>query len=137
MVAPLLSSATRFLRRISQEKDCPMRRSIASVLLGVFAFAAPVLMATPARAGIDACGNIDVQADAHCEVKADIDCTGSCTPLNFTAACEGQCSGSCNVSASATCTGSCDIAGCTAQCNVDPGSFDCSATCQGSCSGDC
>ena len=86
------------------------------------------------------CGNIDVEANAQCEVKASGGCTvDDCTPVSCSATLYAECQGQCNAtppSCDVSCQGSCE-----ADCNVDPGSFDCSADCTGSCdascSGDC
>jgi hypothetical protein len=113
-----------------------MRRSIAPFLFAAFAFTAPVLVSSTASAGIEACGNINVSASAQCEVVASGGCTAQCTPISFTAACEGQCQGSCTASADVECTGTCG-GSCDAECSADPGSFDCQASCEGNCEGNC
>ena len=89
--------------------------------------------ARPAHAGLAACGNINVEANATCEIEPpSVDCTANCTPLKFQAACAGKlevdCSGQCNVNVSASCTASCS-ADCEASCNVKPATFDCQAEC--------
>lgn len=107
-------------------------------LLGLTALTT-TLFALPqtAQAGIEACGDIQVSAEATCEVRVGVECQAQCEPVNFTAACYADCSASqCNVSASATCTGSCE-AECTGQCEVDPGNFDCNASCEGQCGANC
>ncbi len=97
-------------------------------------------LTTPAHAGIDACGDIHVEADAQCEVVVEGGCEVQCVPLQFTAACAAElyvsCEAECTGSASVECTGSCQ-GSCEADCDVDPGSFDCSATCTARCSADC
>ncbi len=93
-----------------------------------------------AHAGISACNNIDVRADARCELVASGGCTAQCEPTRFRAACAGkltaQCDGECNATIDASCTASCR-ADCQAECDVDPGSFDCRGSCTGSCDADC
>lgn len=88
----------------------------------------------PAHAtGLAACGNINVEANAQCEVEPpSVSCEANCTPLKFQAACAGKlevdCSGQCNVDISASCTASCQ-ADCQADCDVRPATFDCKAEC--------
>jgi hypothetical protein len=88
-----------------------------------------------AEAGIGACGNIHVEANAECELAVDGGCELRCQPVSFEAACAGQlyveCKGlnECNASASASCTAEC-TGSCEARCTVDPGSFDCRAECE-------
>jgi hypothetical protein len=118
-----------------------MFRSFHSLALAI-ALAAP-LFVTPARAGIEACGNINIEANAQCKAEFGVDCKAHCTPVNFQAACHGKleasCEGNCTAqlpSCEASCQGSCE-----GDCKVDPGSFncegDCKATCEGTCSGKC
>jgi hypothetical protein len=106
------------------------------------ALAAP-LFAPPAHAGIDACGNINVEASAKCEAKVGAACTAQCTPVNFELACHGELQASCEGECTATlpsCQGSCE-GDCNAECEIDPPSFQCEgsckADCEGSCSGHC
>lgn len=96
---------------------------------------------TPAHAGLDSCGNIDVEANAQCEVTGpEVSCAVACEPLEFKAACaaelEVSCEGTCEPpEVTVECTGSC-----TAECQVDceaSASFDCQASCEGSCDADC
>ena len=105
--------------------------------------AALCLAAAPrqAHAGIDACGDIYVEASAECElIPPGADCDVRCTPISVQATCSAElyasCSGECNGSATVECTGSCE-ADCSAECEVNPGSFDCTAECQGGCEADC
>ncbi len=99
---------------------------------------APLAIAQTAHAGIAACGNIHVEAEAECEVRGGIECEGMCTPLSVRAQCAGdlaiECRGGCEgeLSVEAECSGSCN-ADCMAECEVDPPSFDC----RGSCFADC
>jgi MYXO-CTERM domain-containing protein len=99
-------------------------------------FAAP----RTAHAGIEACNNIDVRANAQCKLETQGGCTAQCTPVRFEAACAGElqttCSGQCTATATADCTTSCK-GECNAQCTSNPGSLDCSANCKGSCEADC
>lgn len=97
-------------------------------------------LAAPAHAGIDACGDIDIEASAQCELVVEGGCDVVCRPVNFTASCSAElyvaCEGQCSASASVDCHASCE-AGCEGSCDVDPGSFDCAASCSAGCSGDC
>jgi len=123
----------------------PGRRNAEMSRLAIgFLTALPVaaLLLAPklAYAGIEACGNIDVRANATCKVEVQGGCTAKCTPVSVQAACEGklelECDAKCNVTAEASCTGSCN-ADCTGQCKANPGSFDCKASCTGSCTANC
>jgi hypothetical protein len=109
-----------------------MRNSFAFGTLAAAVFALPFFVATPVQAGISACGNIDVEAQGTCEIKAQ-GCEVNCTPLTVEAACAAQleaiCSGSCPKVPSVTCTGSCQ-ADCEASCTVQPAQFDCTANCK-------
>lgn len=109
--------------------------SLSSVLLASLTFV------TEAHAGgLDACGDIFVDAGANCEVLVEGGCTAQCEPVAFTAACAAEgalgCSGGCNVDADVQCTASCQ-GSCEAECEVDPGAFDCRAACEGNCAGNC
>src|SRR5262245_53092024 len=85
-----------------------------------------------ASAGIADCGNIDVEANAMCEVEVEGGCTAHCTPVSFEAACAGKleasCTGMCNGSFEASCKTDCQ-ADCTGRCDVNPGMFDCNVDC--------
>ena len=110
-----------------------MHRSL-KFLAPVFALAAPLLVATQAHAGIGACGNIHVQAEAECEVLAGAECTAQCEPIAFQAQCASDLYIGCNVpdqcsaSLSAECSGSCE-ADCMGRCEIEPAQFDCRADC--------
>lgn len=99
-------------------------------------------MAPPkAQAGIDACGDIHVEANAQCEViPPGASCEAMCEPLAVRAACAAQlaaeCDGRCNELPMVDCTAMC-TADCRAECTVDPGEFDCEASCEADCSGRC
>lgn len=117
-----------------------MRGSIAKLFVGALVALSPVLASNNAFAGIDACGNIDVSAQANCELVVEGGCEARCTPVSVQAACSAElyveCNGQCNASASVQCSASCE-ADCSAKCTVDPGSFECSAACEGRCDGQC
>lgn len=94
-----------------------------------------------AQSGLDACGDIHVEADAQCEVvPPSAECEGMCTDVSVHAACSAklvaQCDGGCNELPSVDCNVDCK-AGCTASCEVDPGKFDCRGSCEADCSGRC
>jgi MYXO-CTERM domain-containing protein len=91
-------------------------------------------------AGLEACGNIDVSANATCKVETQGGCTAKCEPVNFELACaaklEAQCNGECTATADVQCAATCK-ADCTGQCTANPGNLDCNASCEGRCDGDC
>ena len=107
----------------------------ALVVLTLFTLHAP-----SAQAGIEACGDIRVEAEAECVVEVEGGCVVQCEPVAFTAACSGElrasCSGECDANVDVSCTAECQ-GGCEAECEIDPGSFDCEASCSASCEGDC
>jgi hypothetical protein len=80
----------------------------------------------------DPCGGFEALASGKCEYEVSGGCTADCTPLNFVAACDGQCT----AGASVDCTGTCG-ASCETECMVDPGKFDCEGTCSSSCRSSC
>lgn len=111
-------------------------RSIMNRTLALAALLlAPVLLGSSrtAWAGIEACGDIHVEAEAQCQIEVEGGCELQCTPLSVEAACAGElqleCRGECNASAEAECQASCDVASCVAQCEVDPPRFQCTADC--------
>ncbi len=111
-----------------------------------FTFAAlaaiPALLLAPrvAHAGLEACNNINVRANAQCKVETSGGCTAQCEPTRFEAACAGkltgQCDGECTATADVQCKGSCE-GSCVGQCQADPGEFDCRGNCTASCGADC
>lgn len=116
-----------------------MRRLLElSIIISIFAL---LIAPGAARAGISDCGDIDVEADAQCEVVAPgVECEAECTPVSFEAACAAQltatCDGKCDTPIEASCDTDCK-ANCSADCEVDPGKFDCAASCNADCSGEC
>lgn len=103
--------------------------------------ALPVVLFAPlARAGLSACNNIDVKANATCQLQTSGGCTAQCEPTRFEAACNAKltarCDGECNATIEATCTTKCE-ATCKADCTADPGKIDCAGSCRGSCNADC
>jgi hypothetical protein len=112
-----------------------LRASAAAAALATF------LAAAPSQAGIDACGDIDVRADATCTANVTpADCELHCTPASFEASCAGkleaQCEPMCNKLPQVSCTGSCQ-SDCETECNVKPASFDCEGNCTANCDADC
>ena len=94
-----------------------------------------------AQSGLEACGNIHVEAQASCEViPPSVDCESMCTPVKVRAACSGRlavaCDAGCNELPSVDCSAEC-VADCSGECKVDPGKFDCAAACRADCSGRC
>lgn len=91
-----------------------------------------LLAAAPAHAGIEACGDINVEAKSTCEVKTGIECTAECEPVNFQLACSGKleasCEGMCKASATVDCTASCQGT-CEADCEINPPKLDCNVDC--------
>ena len=109
-------------------------------LLAVTAFAGTLGVAATAHAGrLDACGDMDFQAEAQCELVAE-GCEVECTPLAVEAACASSlqidCAGECDFEAEVECTADCR-ADCEASCSYDPGSFDCNAGCRADCDASC
>lgn len=118
-------------------------RSMKSVLGFAFAvasFGAVALVPRAAHAGLEACNNIEVSADARCQVLTQGGCTAQCEPVNFDLQCsaklEATCNGQCAAQADVSCTGSCQ-ADCLGTCQANPGTLDCSANCKASCEADC
>lgn len=85
-------------------------------------------LGTNASAGAEACGNLQSLAFGECHAEFGGGCKAKCTPISFTAACDGQC----NASITAECTASCEGA-CNAECDADPGAFNCTASCEADC----
>lgn len=104
------------------------------LLVPALAFAAPALWAAQAHAGLGACGNIHVEAEARCEVLAGVECEAACEPISFEAECAGElyveCDlpDECSFEVSAECSGSCE-ADCNTRCEANPATFDCKADC--------
>ncbi|HYP90303.1 MAG TPA: hypothetical protein VEQ59_19160 [Polyangiaceae bacterium] len=86
-----------------------------------------------ARAGFSSCGDVNVEADASCQVEVEGGCTAHCEPPELQLACsaklQASCSGECKAKADVSCTASCDLSACKAKCDVDRGNFNCSASC--------
>jgi hypothetical protein len=95
-----------------------------------------------AHAGIGACGAIEVEAHAQCEVVAPgASCEARCKPAAVRAACSArlaaECRAECPELPSAECKGDCG-ASCEADCGeLEPGRFDCRGACGADCAGRC
>ena len=113
-----------------------------SWILATAISAVGALVAFPgeAQAGLSACNNIEVSANASCKVETMGGCTVQCTPVSFQAACSGKlevsCDGMCNATADVSCQGTCK-SDCSGRCTANPGSVDCSADCRATCDADC
>lgn len=109
------------------------------LIFAAAALALPLTVVQTAQAGIESCGNIDVRANAKCEVVVEGGCTAKCTPVSFTAACSAELYASCDASCpqlpSVECTGSCSGT-CQADCMANA-NFDCTTACKADCDGDC
>jgi hypothetical protein len=107
--------------------------------LFVAALAAPVMLFSASALAADPCGKFafDANGNYECHVEVSGGCTAHCEPLEFTAACTGQCNVTVDVDCSATCQASC-MGGCSGgmlpSCEADC-SADCEATCKGNCMG--
>jgi hypothetical protein len=111
------------------------------ILSGLSLVVSGLLASGAAHAGISDCGDINVEAEAQCEVDVSGGCNVQCTPLSFQAACEAQVDaecefGGCEVEVDGTCAVDCQ-ASCEGKCEVDPGSFECEGECSASCEGEC
>ncbi len=117
-----------------------MRRLTWLFLLPAMAFGGVLLLPRSAEAGLAACGNIDVKADAKCEVTVKGGCETQCTPIKFEAACaakfETMCEGMCSATVSAECTTSCKTK-CAADCTAMPAKLDCAGECKLDCDATC
>jgi hypothetical protein len=115
-------------------------RFVFASLAAPMALAATMLVSPTAHAGIEACGNIHVEANAECEISVEGGCEAQCEAVSFEAACAAEgyvsCEGECSVDATVDCQTMC-TGGCEADCELDPPSFSCTAQCQADCEGGC
>lgn len=116
-------------------------RKLFSLILGpAVAVVGTLTFAQEAHAGLESCGNIDVAADAQCQVVTSGGCDAQCTPLKMDLACsaklEASCTGQCSATLDASCNTSC-TADCTGRCTANPGSLDCQGDCEATCDADC
>ena len=116
------------------------RRHVFAFGLATAALVTTASYSSPAKAGIDACGDIHVEANARCEVLVDGGCEAQCEPVRLEAACAAElyanCEGECSADASLDCQATCE-GSCMASCVADPGQFDCQAECNADCQGEC
>jgi MYXO-CTERM domain-containing protein len=116
------------------------RTHVLGVGIAAAALVATVAMPTTAFAGLAACGDIHVEANAQCEVLVEGGCEAQCEPVRLEAACSAElyanCEGQCTAEASLECRGSCE-GNCVADCDVQPAQFDCRASCNADCQGEC
>jgi hypothetical protein len=89
-----------------------------------------MLVSSAALAGGDPCGNLGALASGDCVYEVSGGCEADCTPINFVAACDGQCTAGVDVS----CSGGCEM---ECQGGCDPGHIDCVASCHTSCYAGC
>lgn len=93
-----------------------------------------------AHAGIEACGDIHVDAGATCEVFVGGACMAMCEPLALEASCAAdlrpECAASCDGVIDSVCHADCSIS-CMAVCDVDPADFSSSVYCDVGCDSDC
>jgi MYXO-CTERM domain-containing protein len=113
---------------------------LSTLLISGVAFAAAT-QTQPVFADLGACNEINVTAQAQCEVvPPSVQCQQRCTPISIRATCSAQlaaeCDASCSKLPSVECSGQCS-ASCDGKCKVDPGKFDCRVACEGDCSARC
>ena len=92
------------------------------------AFAALMTQAPVQAQTAEDCGGIELTSITECHFEFEGGCKANCQPLNFTAACDGEC----NISLDAMCTADCQ-GSCEAECDVDPAMFSCEASCRTDC----
>lgn len=91
--------------------------------------------AKASAASLSDCGNIDVEANAQCQVMAEGGCAvDGCTEISCSATLYADCKGECALP-DVECSGSCET-DCSARCKAS-GSIDCGADCKGRCGADC
>src|SRR4051812_7555645 len=157
MAAEYRGGRERFIC-VRGELGCLRRACVSEVMMmnhlgkasfsSILAVGCVLAQATGAAAekGIAACGDIQLEARAECEVvPPGADCKAMCEPVAVRAQCDvriaADCRASCDKLPSVDCNADCS-ASCVADCDkLDPGSFDCEgacgADCDGRCSGDC
>ena len=74
-----------------------MRKLTAPAVAAALAFVVPMFTAGEARAGLAACGDIHVEANAQCELTAEGGCDVQCEKFEMTAACDAKIYGGCKV----------------------------------------
>jgi len=123
-------------------KTWSLTRGALQVPLLALAVSASSLLSSEARAGIDACGDIDVEANAECTLEVESEGELQCEPVAFEGSCAAElyaeCNGECNARADVECTGSCDIDACEARCeDVTAPEFNCQGECEASAEAKC
>lgn len=120
-----------------------MRTRNSVVSLGVAALLTTLGVATPARASLEACGGVylDASAAASCEVVPTETCTSKCEPVAVELVCAArlttQCTGSCTAAADASCTSTCKES-CVPECSSNPSQPpNCMGLCMSNCQQDC
>ncbi|MCA9686811.1 MAG: hypothetical protein KC457_31890, partial [Myxococcales bacterium] len=114
-------------------------RHLGLLLSGTFGlFTAALLLPQSAHAGLEACGNVYVAAEASCEyIPGEEECTTYCEPTATQTSCAArlylECEGSCSASAESVCTETCTES-CMPVCD-DGG--DQPPNCMGLCMSDC
>ena len=111
-----------------------MNRSILRFAPAALLFAASMSAASAASAASASAtcktskGDVTISDPTTCHFETAGGCSAKCTPLSFTATCDGNCS----ASADGNCTSSCETK-CNTECTKQPDTF----TCKGYCTVDC
>src|SRR6201989_3047293 len=121
-----------------------MNHLVKASILSALCAACIGWQASQARAeqGIAACGDIQLEAQAECEViPPGAECKGMCEPVAVRAQCDVRIAADCRASCDKLPTVDCNV-DCSAQCvadcdKLDPGSFDCQGACKADCEGRC
>jgi hypothetical protein len=100
-----------------------------------------LLSSSTAEAGVHACGNFYVAADATCEwVPEDASCGTFCEPVSVEWSCAAQlyleCEGQCSASAEVTCVETCEPS-CVTTCDASDEPPNCQGLCMSDCQQDC
>jgi hypothetical protein len=100
-----------------------------------------LLSSGTAQAGLDACGNFYVAADASCEwLPEDESCATLCEPISVESSCAAQlyleCEGQCSASAELTCVETCEPT-CVTNCDASEEPPNCMGLCMSDCQMDC
>jgi len=117
------------------------------ISFGVAALLTTFGAVTPARANLEACGGVylDASAAASCEVVPTETCTARCEPVAVELVCAArlttQCTGGCTATAEASCTSTCEqscVPECTSQPSQPPNCMGlCMSNCQQGCTATC
>lgn len=97
-------------------------------------------VAQAGTAGLEVCGDVDIEVDAQCEVWVEVECDTHCAPIEFELTCSEDlwkiCDGMCSASIDLDCTESCTQV-CVPDCELDPGNFSCEGRCELDCQASC